>query len=77
MKKWISENVEVTLVGIAALVGLGTGLGALALAPKHVDEAFYAAVGQILPVFLVALAVEQRLLDRLGVSEDDYAKRAQ
>jgi len=37
---------------------------------------FFAVAAQVFPVFLVALAVEQRLVDRLGSSEEQYVRDA-
>jgi len=42
-----------------------------------VSGGYYGVAAQTLPVFLVALAVEQRFLNRLGMSENAYVREAE
>jgi hypothetical protein len=41
-----------------------------------IDEGFYSLCAQIFPVFLVALVVERRVADRLGVSENEFVRQS-
>lgn len=45
------------------------------VAEGDIPAEFYAACAQVVPVFLIALVVEQRLADRLGISEDEWTTR--
>lgn len=66
------------IVVVASSVALGTifAIVAMSTAAQPVPAGFYNTIAQILPVFLVALAVEQKLVDRLGMNEDEYVARA-
>ena len=72
VKDWF----EIGVVAISLGVGVAAALAAMATAATRISANFYSTIAQILPVFLVALAVEQKLVDRLGLSEDQYAERA-
>lgn len=76
MKRLLTEWFEVCVVGLSLLLGLASAATASSTAATHISGSFYGTIAQILPVFLVALAVEQRIVDRLGLTEDEYAKRA-
>jgi hypothetical protein len=67
---------EISVVVISLGVGVGAALIAMETASARISAGFYNTIAQILPVFLVALAVEQKLVDRLGLTEDEYAERA-
>lgn len=77
MKSLISNWFEACIVILGAIAGLVTGVVAMATASPQISAGFYGTIAQILPVFLVALVVEQKLVDRLGLTEDEYVQRAQ
>jgi len=58
------------------MLGIVAAVLAMNTAHADIEASFYDTIAQILPVFLVALAVEQKLIDRLGIVEDEYVKRA-
>jgi hypothetical protein len=74
--EWLVPRYE----SIALLAGLALGSGvALAVASAangEVSAEFYGIAAQTLPVFLIALAVEQRFLNRIGMNEDAYVREA-
>jgi hypothetical protein len=65
---------EEKIVVAAAAAGAIAALTALALVGDPIPGEFFAVAAQVFPVFLVALAVEQRLSDRLGKTEDQYVR---
>jgi hypothetical protein len=73
----ISEWFETSMVAISIVVGVIAGGIAMFTASPQIPAGFYNTIAQILPVFLVALVVEQKLVDRLGLTEEQYAQRAQ
>jgi hypothetical protein len=74
--RWIGDWFEICVSVAGVALGAVAALIAMETAHRHVDVSFYDTIAQILPVFLVALAVEQKLIDRLGITEDEYVKRA-
>lgn len=60
--------------GVAA--ALAASGGVLAVGSGAVPIEFYSAAAQINPVFLVTLAIEQRLVERVGMTEEQYVRRA-
>jgi len=76
MKRLMTEWFEVCVVGLSLFLGLAAAVAASSTAAAHIPSSFYSTIAQILPVFLVALAVEQRIVDRLGLTENEYAARA-
>lgn len=72
----IAEEYETVVAVLSLVLGVLTAVVASRTAASDVSEDFYATIAQVLPVFLIALAVEQRLVDRLGMSEEEYALRA-
>jgi hypothetical protein len=68
---------EVTVVYLSLIVASLISVFAVCSAPAEVKTDFFATIAQVLPVFLIAFAVEQRLLDRLGMSEDEYVRSAE
>ena len=78
-KGWVAllSRFEIAVVVFSVAVGIAAAIGGSVIAEHDVKADFYAVIAQVLPVFLVALVVEQRLVDRLGMSEDEYAKRAE
>lgn len=72
----IAERYETAVVGLSVGLGVLAAVVASCTAADQISEEFYATIAQVLPVFLIALAVEQRLIDRLGMSEEEYVQRA-
>ncbi len=65
------------------MVALALAAGAVAaivswvvVASRAVDVSYFATAAQVLPVFLVAFAIEQRLVERVGASEEEYVQAA-
>jgi hypothetical protein len=74
--EWLLPRYDsVTLVCSLAL-GIAAAVGVALAADGAVAADLYAVAAQTLPVFLIALAVEQRLLNRLGMSEEAYTREA-
>lgn len=76
LKEAIAEKYETGIAVLSIALGLIAAVVATYTAADEISETFYATIAQVLPVFLIALAVEQRLVDRLGMSEEEYARRA-
>jgi hypothetical protein len=67
------RNVAVASAGAAVVVAILS----LALVARDVPSDFYAAAAQVLPVLLIALVVEQRLIARLSATEERYVATAE
>ncbi len=76
MWRWIGDWFEICVSIVGTVLGVAAGAVAMNTAHANLEASFYDTIAQILPVFLVALAVEQKLIDRLGIVEDEYVKRA-
>jgi hypothetical protein len=76
LRRWVGDWFEVCVTVVALALGIIAGFVAMSTAAEKIEVSFYDTIAQILPVFLVALAVEQRLIDRLGISEEEYVKGA-
>lgn len=74
-KKLMTMPEIVILAGGAASGFVGV-LVAVVGARFMVPVDFFAVAAQVFPVFIVALAVEQRLADRLGTTEEQYVRDA-
>jgi hypothetical protein len=74
--KVLTDWFEISVVAVSLTLGVVAGFLSMWTASHDIPGEFYNTIAQILPVFLVALAVEQKLVDRLGLSEDEYAERA-
>jgi hypothetical protein len=65
--------------GTPLLLGLVAGIAAFVLAvldDREITGSFYSVCAQVFPVFVVALVVEQRLADRLGITENEWVERS-
>lgn len=65
--------------GTPLLLGVIVGVATFVLATldsRAIDAAFYTVCAQIFPVFVVALIVERRLADRLGLTENQWVAEA-
>jgi hypothetical protein len=72
----MGRRFEILVAFISLAVGVLLAAVASYEAPAHIGSEFYSTVAQILPVFLIVIAVEQRLVDRMGMSEEEHARRA-
>jgi hypothetical protein len=72
----MERSPERSSLGLGLLIGLIAGAVAFVTAEGRISVELFAVAAQVFPVFLVALAVEQRLADRLGTSEDQYVEDA-
>lgn len=80
MKKaaqWLAPHYDSVALVLALIFGCVAAAIAWWAADGRASSDFYGVAAQTLPVFLVALAVEHRLLNRLGMSEEAYAREAQ
>jgi hypothetical protein len=68
-RHWIPPN-----AWIATAAAIAVAIAFIATGPLQAPASFYGIAAQVIPAFLIALAVERTLLDSLG-TKSEYARR--
>jgi hypothetical protein len=74
--EWLLPRYESVTLAVSLVLGIAVALGVALAADGRAGSDLYGVAAQTLPVFLIALAVEQRLLNRLGMTEEAYVREA-